>query len=267
MYGQRTLLEFSSVPAFLSVVDGNGVSVPYESEGRFVRLSRKLDDFTVRANLNLMVFHLVKSAPAVEAAPAPNTVASGPVRLQAAQPADVDVAAVVKTASQQLDEVRKAIEHGARDANELQALNAKLDGIEAQLVAASSAVLLVYFDSYKTDFQPSPELTRVLVSAAKSADQVNLRGRTDSAVAGSMDGKIAKARALSARRFLVAHGVEPSKIKVTSLAAGDAIAPRSSAEGKAINRRVEIEIVNSRIANLVKQNHELAQGDTHVGTN
>ena len=85
-----------------------------------------------------------------------------------------------------------------------------------------------------------------------------MRGRTDAVVPGADDPKIALGRALAARQYLVERGVSADKIKVFSLPAGDRIAPAGMEQGRALNRRVDIELVNRRFAELRRQSLALA---------
>jgi outer membrane protein OmpA-like peptidoglycan-associated protein len=267
VYGERTLIQYERTPFLLSIKDVNGQSVGYELEGQFYRLDRKLTDFTARADLlKATSFHLLQpqqpkkpdvatvvSKPAPIPAPIvavynePET--KPPVKLTNQE--DAELLALLAAAQRQLTEVRASVEHGATDLASLERLHARLDQIQGRLNKASSSMLMVYFERYKTNFQPSPEVAELLVSVAKTADLVKVRGRTDSVVPGSMDGKIAKARALSARSYLVDRGVDPAKIEVSALAAGDFIAPNTP-EGKTLNRRVEIEFVSQRLGTLQK---------------
>jgi hypothetical protein len=59
VYGKRTVLEFPRRQLWVTVHDANGVTVPYEREGRFYRLARKLDRFTVWANTRTVSFSKV----------------------------------------------------------------------------------------------------------------------------------------------------------------------------------------------------------------
>jgi len=258
VYGDRTLLEYTPAPLFISITDATGSPVYYEKEGKYYRLDRTVRDFTVRANLfKATVFHLVKpKAPKTAPAstrpapiPAPLSVytapdARPPVRVQTQ--ADADLSAALAELQKQLTDVRASIEHGAPDAASIERMNARLDQIQSKLATTSSSVMMVYFDLYKTGFEPKPEVANLLLSVAKTAETVRVRGRTDSVLAGPADARIAKARATSAQDYLVANGVSPSKIQTTWLAAGDFIAPNTG-EGKALNRRVEIEFVTPRV--------------------
>jgi outer membrane protein OmpA-like peptidoglycan-associated protein len=274
VYGKRTVLQFPSRPLRLTIHDENGVVVPYEREGHYYRLSRKLERFTVWANTRAMSFSAIsRHTPTVATTEA---VAANPAPL-AAQPKDAvpamqtsttisteravrgDMSALLRLSAAQLDEVRRVIAGGSASAAEVKALHARLNRVEAQLVATASIMVRVQFETAATGFAADDELVRTLVPAAKAAERINVRGRTDARIAGSNDPRIALARALAVRQFLVEHGVDGSKIKVFALSAGDFIAPARTDEGRALNRRVDIELVDRRHAAL-KQPPERLEG-------
>lgn len=271
VYGARTVLVFDQQPASLSVYDENGVPVAYEKEGRYYRLARKLGNFSIWANLRRLRVVADKqvtsvAAQASQAAALPVAVSqavsapspAAPVLLQASAPAPADADALLKVSALQLDDIRKAIAAGPATAAESKALNARLDRVEAQLIHAATAIVRVQFDTAKTDFVPDRKLADALIPAAKAAARINVRGRTDSRMPGPDDQRIALGRALAARAYLVDHGVDAGKIKVFSLPAGDFVAPNSP-EGRAFNRRVEIELINTRYAALQRQVADLKE--------
>jgi outer membrane protein OmpA-like peptidoglycan-associated protein len=81
-----------------------------------------------------------------------------------------------------------------------------------------------------------------LVSAAKSAPLVVVRGRTDGAADTPAASRIAMARAAAVRAHLVAAGIDAARIRTTHQPTGDHVADNSSAAGRALNRRVEVEL-------------------------
>jgi outer membrane protein OmpA-like peptidoglycan-associated protein len=263
VYGKRTVLEFPSRPLWLSIQDENGVAVPYEREGRYYRLPRQLDHFTVRANTRVLSFGptsrqvpgVSTEVPAVPG-PAPlvartrDAVSSitSPVLVSAAPASKDDAAASLRLSSEQLDEVRRVIAAGAESRAEAEALNARIDRVEARLLTNASAMICVRFGTGATDFAPDEHFVRILVPAARAAERIDIRGRTDARIAGTEDARIALGRALAARQFLVEQGVNGSKIRIASLAAGDFLAPARTDAGRALNRRVEIELVAARPA-------------------
>ena len=57
---------------------------------------------------------------------------------------------------------------------------------------------------------------------------------------------IAQARASAVRDYLIASGVDPSRIRSTHQPSGDHVADNHSPQGRNLNRRVEIEVVGTR---------------------
>lgn len=263
VYGSVTLLDLGgSTPAALSIKDEAGASVNYERVGRYYRLARVVDNFTVWANGQSVTF----SAPMttrIFSAPKKTIPEKMPELAQTAdvmtvasldKPGDEDVLALIKLCESQLSEVRRLLDKSSLNpkatGQELFETQQRIDEIEARMLTAAAAIVKVSFPTGGTAFRPSPEVAQILIASAKSADSINLRGHTDSHVAGPADSRIALARAMAARNFLVNQGISPEKIKVFSRADGDFAAPSVTKEGKAMNRRVEIEFINSRIAEL-----------------
>lgn len=118
------------------------------------------------------------------------------------------------------------------------------DGGESIEVREQAVIFRVSHPFAKTDFAPSPELQEKLLKAAREAKHIDIRGRTDAAYDNVIDRDIALQRALRARRFLIANGIDASKIRWSSLAAGGYIADNKTMEGRAKNRRVEIETMD-----------------------
>ncbi|TAL57049.1 OmpA family protein [Pandoraea sp.] len=276
-YGSSIVLEFTAAPSSLSVTDASGAPVGLAREGSNFRLARKIYDFTIHTAAGARRIHLQRPAPvaasvppastavavgaAVAAAPAPAPAAANAASSARApaRASDNDVATLIEAAASQLAAARAVVEHGSPDERTLHALNRRLDHIQHVLEAASAAMLMAHFDAYQTAFRPSPAFSQLLVSAARSADRITLRGRTDSTIPGPLDPKIARQRALSVRQFLLDHGIASAKIQVFSLPAGDFIAPDTTPAGRALNRRVMIEVVNRRIAELARHDRLLAQ--------
>ena len=93
----------------------------------------------------------------------------------------------------------------------------------------------------KTAFQPSKPLQAQLLQAARAGKRVEIRGRTDASFANEIDREIAMERALNARLFLAKNGIHPRKMRINYMAAGDNVADNSTPDGRARNRRVDIE--------------------------
>lgn len=257
VYGRRTVLEVDGHLFWLAIHDAGGAPVAYEREGRYYRLPRKLDNFTVRVNTRVLSFHARPAAtrPVPAAAPParPAPVTPAPARAVLAEPVrlapDRELAALMTWSAAQAEEVRDAIA-AEGDTAEARQLLTRLDRVERRLANAAAVLVRVQFDTRATGFDPDPALARPLVAAARVAERVNVRGRTDARVPGADDPRIALARAVAARTFLVERGVEPGKIRVFAQPAGDFIAPARSEQGRVLNRRVEIELVTRGLAGV-----------------
>lgn len=111
--------------------------------------------------------------------------------------------------------------------------------------SASNGVNTVYtvrFSSGSTKLALAPATQQSLVKAASQGAQIVLRGRTDSERDDAANARVARLRAEAARVLLVQGGVPVSRIRATWQGAGDTVASNDTAEGRALNRRVEIEV-------------------------
>lgn len=281
LYGNRTVLELdtSSSPS-LFVTDEMGAFVAYEKIGQLYRLARRLDSFNVRVNHQLARF--VATTPLMSvAAPAKTVVESAKpvvavvaatkpvpvvVKPVVTKPSDNDalvIAQLLALSEKQLQTMRQTSAIIIKKSHQPQSkgkksnsntLNARIDKMEARFVTASSASLQVHFATASVLFKPSPEVSKILLASANIASQIIVRGYTGSAVGGQINAKVALSRALDARQFLMSHGIPSEKIKVFAQAESDVVAFNSTPEGKAFNRRVEIELVHPLIAELKAKN-------------
>ena len=109
------------------------------------------------------------------------------------------------------------------------------------------------------DCRPSQALARALLRAAARSPRVEIRGRTDATSASAGDQVIAERRAQQAQRLLARNGISESVIHLSALATGGNIADNSTAQGRASNRRVEIEVMDIDPAT----NNDIESGDPH----
>jgi len=113
---------------------------------------------------------------------------------------------------------------------------------EAYSVNKNGVVIRVFHEFARTDFAPSPEVAQALRMAIRDADSVFVRGRTDSATPDPINRLIAIERAVKARDWLMANGVPATKITTRFSSSGLFLGDNLTQEGKALNRRVEIDI-------------------------
>ena len=106
-----------------------------------------------------------------------------------------------------------------------------------------SASVIVSFPDSSATFKPDAAQTTHLADA-KGAALVTIRGRTSTNRPSAQDESLALARAISARTYLIAHGVSPLKITLNYASAADFIADNSTPAGRLQNQRVEIDIIH-----------------------
>jgi len=103
-------------------------------------------------------------------------------------------------------------------------------------------IFTVRFEFASTRVVIPADASSALIEGAKAAPLIVLRGRTDGTSDAPAEAHVARDRAAAVRDYLVAAGVDPARIRATYQPAGDNVADNSSAGGRGLNRRVEIEL-------------------------
>jgi outer membrane protein OmpA-like peptidoglycan-associated protein len=105
---------------------------------------------------------------------------------------------------------------------------------------------IIYFD-YRTSniaAEAYEELDRLATIAALSPDyEIVIRGYTDNVGSTKYNKKLSRTRTQIVRNYLVGKGIDPEKIKTISMGEKDPLLPNTTPAGRAVNRRVEIELV------------------------
>ena len=170
------------------------------------------------------------------------------------RPANTAMAVELQVCKNDLQNTRlRAIESGrvaetsaVTQAN-IAALQQALTGLQAQHQTETPAprpnsITTVRFDYGSTRVDIPTDIALDLLREAKAAPLILLRGRTDGHGDAPIESHIARARAAAVSDYLVAAGVNPSQIRTTYQPTGDHAADNQTASGRALNRRVEIEI-------------------------
>ncbi|AQS51028.1 outer membrane protein OmpA [Paenalcaligenes hominis] len=124
---------------------------------------------------------------------------------------------------------------------------------EAPVVAPTSTKVVLNADTF-FDFDKAtlkPEGRQVLDQVADQASNLELEtliavGHTDSTGPEAYNQKLSERRANSVKEYLVSKGIAADRIYTEGKGELDPIATNATREGRAQNRRVEIEIVGSR---------------------
>jgi hypothetical protein len=102
--------------------------------------------------------------------------------------------------------------------------------------------VVMKFEDNSSDARVDDRLLGVMGGAARSANRIYLHGHTDAFVASETGTDLAIRRAVEVRRLLISLNVDPERIRLFYRGAGNFVANNSTPEGKAMNRRVEIEL-------------------------
>ncbi len=110
------------------------------------------------------------------------------------------------------------------------------------LPATVNSVYTVRFDFGSAQVDIPERVALTLVAQARTAALVMLRARTDGTRDSASESRIARERASAVRSYLIAGGVDPSRVRATYQPVGDQVADNDDPAGRSLNRRVEIEL-------------------------
>lgn len=104
----------------------------------------------------------------------------------------------------------------------------------------------VLFRTAQADLLPIAEqkLNRVAEALKMQEGTIVIEGHTDSRGADEMNQRLSQERAESVRQYLISQGVDPDRVRAVGRGEQQPIATNDTAEGRAMNRRVEIVIPN-----------------------
>lgn len=164
------------------------------------------------------------------------------------RPANVAVAVDLQACRSELHNTRIQATEAARAAESSALIAQQAQQLALRQVAsadtrpAANGIYTVQFDYGSARVSLPPEMAAALADEARQAPLVVLRGRTDGATDSLGESRIARDRATAVRDYLVAAGVDPARIRATHQPVGDHAADNTSASGRGLNRRVEIEV-------------------------
>jgi outer membrane protein OmpA-like peptidoglycan-associated protein len=163
------------------------------------------------------------------------------------RPANAQVAVELQVCKNDLQNTRILATESSRLADSTAAKLAQLAArqqlmasLQERAMANSVHTVRFAFNSAKVEIPTDAAST--LVEDAKTAPLVLLRGRTDGATDSLAESRMAQARASAVRDYLIASGVDTSRIRTTHQPSGDHVADNRSPQGRDLNRRVEIEV-------------------------
>ncbi len=114
----------------------------------------------------------------------------------------------------------------------------------AQMLADSA--FYIFFEQNSNELSPKAikKLDRIYeILSNNSAAKLTLNGYSDSIGASSYNQMVSEIRANSVKSYLSGKGIKPSRMMALGHGAQKFIASNKSAEGRRLNRRVEIELI------------------------
>jgi outer membrane protein OmpA-like peptidoglycan-associated protein len=111
-----------------------------------------------------------------------------------------------------------------------------------------NSAFFIFFEEDSNELSPKSmeKLDRIYgIVANNAAARLKLNGYSDSLGEPSYNQMVSELRANAVKSYLVARGVDPSRIMTVAHGAQKAIATNKTAEGRSLNRRVEIEITTT----------------------
>jgi outer membrane protein OmpA-like peptidoglycan-associated protein len=130
-------------------------------------------------------------------------------------------------------------------------LRRELEGSDVSVTREGDQIRLnmpgnVTFETDQTNIRPEfqPVLDSVVKVANKFAETtLRVAGHTDSVGSDSYNQRLSEHRALSVKDYLALRGVAPQRLTAVGYGESRPLASNSSAEGRAANRRVELDLI------------------------
>lgn len=143
-------------------------------------------------------------------------------------------------------EAERTAEFNTANEARVSALQRTMASVQARLTApsaeAANTIFTIRFEFGSARVVVPDDIRASLIDSASAAPLVVLRGRTDGVINTVAESRIASARAAAVLDYLVSTGVDASRIHVSYQAVGDHVADNQISAGRALNRRVEIEV-------------------------
>lgn len=237
--GAKTYVQFNGLSQLKPVIrTDTGAELPYERSGPYAIVSGVYSRLTVavaRASADVVNNRqAVAPAPAGQAVP-PLTDKALPVIAAGAEAA-------------RLLELNDTHAELSRVKAELEATRAKLAEEKRRLARMAEARYVVRFADNSASLEIDGPTLEDLSDLAAHVQGLTVTGYTDASHLTPGGSRLALRRALAVRKLLQERGMDPTKIQVRYFGAGRFAEDNATPEGKAANRRVEIQIAREASA-------------------
>ena len=139
------------------------------------------------------------------------------------------------------NELAAALKGKNQDSTKLAKANDSMEKIEQKAAELGTALLRAHFGYASSKFDPPAEIGEAMVSAGSKAKRINVRGHSDNTGSAEANRVLAMSRAVAAKNYLTARGIDKSKVFVFSRGASEPLGNNNTEEGRAQNRRVDVE--------------------------
>ena len=236
--GAYTALQFNvDLPRELQVFDAKGQPLAYQQVGQTAVLPGLYSPLRVQIGQRAATVEATKELqPTVTQEPLQQTHSDA----TEAPTAPADQAAEIARLRAELAQAQATIAQLREAAHVQSSSKARQEPNKQLQQEVQGEPQLFSFAFNSADFSGHVEEAVALLPAAQVAKTITVHGYTDSSVSDVPNRRIALARAMAARKFLMEHGIAPEKIKVRFSAAGNFVADNTTAAGRSQNRRVEI---------------------------
>lgn len=140
------------------------------------------------------------------------------------------------------ESARSAEANGQAVARVVQQQQLLAHSIQANAAAQRNLLVPVLFAFGSAELTVPEADAHGIVEEARDAPLIVLRGRTDGQTDSPAETAIARRRASAVETWLVQAGIDRARIRTTWQPVGDFAADNTTARGRTLNRRVEIEI-------------------------
>jgi outer membrane protein OmpA-like peptidoglycan-associated protein len=125
--------------------------------------------------------------------------------------------------------------------------NAKVERVGEGILVTFDSGILFDFDSAVLRANARTNLNELATSLGDMSDDVELliAGHTDSVGTDDYNFGLSQRRAQSAADHIMTRGIPPARINITGLGESEPVATNDTAEGRQLNRRVEVAIYAS----------------------
>lgn len=235
--GKCTFVQFAGAlpPAGLMLFDENGKALAYTVSGNTVTIAGVHRGVLVRTPTH--------SSYAQASRPLGTGVAQG---VAAPSPAIAAARAQVLEAQGRLTGLAAQVQQASRsgDATGLERIRQELDELDTQMAGIDATLVRARFAEGQSQLVLSDGSKRALLAAAQRADRIVVRAGVDAGPTERSGAKLALARAVAARRLLVEGGVPAGKVRAMYFTKVF-VAPNTTPEGRAVNRRVDFVLVGA----------------------